>query len=77
MNLAMKIKNVFSSYETLSRAKSIEEMDDLANKLEFAEYRIEQLRAALGVIADVYPYEVEQCSHIADQALREDDRLIN
>jgi hypothetical protein len=45
----------------------------LSNQVEVLEYQVENLRAALRVIEDTPPREIESAWSVATRALREDD----
>ena len=47
----------------------------LSNKIEEREYQIENLRAALRVIEDIPPREIEDAWGVATRALRDDDEF--
>jgi hypothetical protein len=50
--------------------------DKLELHISNLEHRIEQLRAALGCIEDVYPDEASLAPHMARKALDEDTKFI-
>jgi hypothetical protein len=56
-------------------AKLANDNDKLERRIENLEYRIEQLRAALGSIEDVGPDEVDLAPWWAGQAIEEDNKF--
>ena len=49
--------------------------DAVDERIEILEYRIEDLRAALRVIEDIPPREIESAWTVATRAIREDDEF--
>ena len=49
--------------------------DDLIDTIEALQYQVENLRAALRVIEDIPPREIESAWTVATRALREDDEF--